>query len=77
MGVVGEIDRQPFTKVISIYPRNVLLVDQLREGISESLKIYKTLTDKNKRPITFGALIGDTPETKNAFDYENSFIRKS
>ena len=40
LGVVGEIDRQPFTKVISIYPRNVLLADQLREGISESLKMY-------------------------------------
>ena len=45
LGIVNEIHLKPFVKVFSIYPRNVLLADQLREALSESFKISETLTD--------------------------------
>jgi hypothetical protein len=51
----------PFTKIIAIYPRNVLLADQLREAISEAEKLRPILTANGLRPIRFGALLGDTP----------------
>lgn len=61
LGMAPEMDQAPFTKIIAIYPRNVLLVDQLREAISEAEKIRPVLTDAGLRPIRFGALLGDTP----------------
>jgi hypothetical protein len=60
-----------FTKVISVYPRNVLLADQLREAISESLKIYDLLKSMRLRPISFGALMGDVPHNINTFETKN------
>jgi hypothetical protein len=51
----------PYTKIIAIYPRNVLLADQLREAISEAEKLGPVLVANNLRPIRFGALLGDTP----------------
>ena len=51
----------PFTKIIAIYPRNVLLADQLREAISEAEKLRPVLAANGLRPIRFGALLGDTP----------------
>lgn len=56
-----ELDQQPFTKIIAIYPRNVLLADQLREAISEAEKLRPVLAQVGLRPIRFGALLGDTP----------------
>lgn len=53
-------DARPSTKVIAIYPRNVLLADQLREALSEAAKLRDGLGTM-PRPITFGALLGDTP----------------
>ena len=50
-----------FTKIIAIYPRNVLLADQLREAISEADKLRPILEAAGMRPIRFGALLGDTP----------------
>jgi len=61
--IVDEISqqRQAFTKLIAIYPRNVLLADQLREALSEALKLRPVLEKAGLRQMTFGALLGDTP----------------
>jgi hypothetical protein len=61
--VIDEIaqNRPPFTKVIAIYPRTVLLADQFREALSEVAKLAPILEKAGLRPITFGALLGDTP----------------
>ena len=55
------IDPSLFTKVIAIYPRNVLLADQLREALSESEKLRAVLEGNGHRPITLGALLGSSP----------------
>ena len=54
-------DSSLFTKVIAIYPRNVLLADQLREALSEGQKLNSVLVCHGHRPITFGALLGSSP----------------
>ncbi len=67
--VVDELAQRstPFTKVIAIYPRTVLLSDQLREALAEAEKLAPTLQARGLRRITFGALLGDTP---NVTDFE-------
>jgi hypothetical protein len=57
-----------FTKIIAIYPRTVLLADQLREALSEADKLAPALNSNGLRRITFGALLGDTPHKS---DFEN------
>jgi len=61
--VAEEISRNSseFTKVIAIYPRNVLLADQLREALSENEKLRPILKTHGHRSITFGALLGSAP----------------
>ena len=59
--MVPELKNPPFTKIIAIYPRNVLLADQLREAIAEAEKLRPILIAAGLRPIRFGALLGDTP----------------
>lgn len=54
-------DDAPFVKVVAIYPRNVLLADQLREAISELAKVNRHLQANAVRPLTIGALLGSTP----------------
>lgn len=61
LGMAPELKDAPYTKIIAIYPRNVLLADQLREAISEAEKLRPVLKDAGLRPIRFGALLGDTP----------------
>jgi hypothetical protein len=65
--VAGELDRPPFTKVIAIYPRNVLLADQLREALAEAGKLAPVLARQGLRPIRFGALLGQAP-WRDSFD---------
>lgn len=60
LGVAPETRQDPFTKVIAIYPRNVLLADQLREAIAEALKIQDLLKKTTGRGLVFGALLGTT-----------------
>ena len=57
LGVINDLaaDARPFTKVIAVYPRNVLLADQLREAISEAAKLSPILAAAGYRNITFGA----------------------
>jgi hypothetical protein len=61
--VVEEVSKDPFpyTKIIAIYPRNVLLADQLREALSEVLKLKPVLDRIGQRSITLGALLGASP----------------
>ncbi len=59
--MVPELNQTPFTKIIAIYPRNVLLADQLREAVSEAEKLRPVLMAAGLRPIRFGALLGGTP----------------
>ncbi|WP_352600253.1 protein DpdJ [Mesorhizobium sp. M0047] len=61
--IAGDLGRSAnrFTKVIAVYPRNVLLADQLREAISEAGKLSTLLKANGIRPITVGALLGDLP----------------
>lgn len=54
-------DSTAYTKVIAIYPRNVLLADQLREALSEAKKLSPVLEQYGNRQMTFGALLGSTP----------------
>jgi len=61
--VASELDSEPFTKIIAIYPRNVLLADQLREAISEAEKLRPVLRARGLRSIKFGALLGNTPSS--------------
>jgi hypothetical protein len=70
LGAVGNIqdDSRPHTKIIAIYPRNVLLADQLREALAEAAKIQSVLQAAGLRPLTFGALLGDTPQSLSSFD---------
>jgi hypothetical protein len=67
-------DASAFTKVIAIYPRTVLLADQLREALSEADKMSPALHAKGLRNITFGALLGDTP---NKSDFDNVMVGSS
>lgn len=60
-----------FTKVIAIYPRNVLLADQLREAVAEAAKLTPLLKANGKRPITVGALLGSLPPA-GQFEVPNS-----
>jgi len=48
----------------------VLLADQLREALSEATKIRPVLEKAGLRPMTFGALLGDTP-------YDEDFVRRT
>lgn len=63
--VASELHRPAFTKIIAIYPRNVLLADQLREALSEAAKLAPVLAGHRLRPIRFGALLGQTPWNDN------------
>lgn len=65
-----------FTKVVAVYPRNVLLADQLREAISEAAKLKPVLDAHGKRAITFGALLGDLPPA-DQFDVRDSKFLKN
>ncbi len=60
IGMSGELDEPSFTKIIAVYPRNVLLADHLREAISEALKLRNTLSRNGNRSLVFGALLGST-----------------
>ena len=61
LSIAANLRGESFTKIIAIYPRNVLLADQLREAISEAEKLRPVLLANGLRPIRFGALLGGTP----------------
>lgn len=63
MGIAADVkvDSRPATKVLSIYPRNVLLTDQFSEAASQANQVNQVLARQLGRPITVGALVGDVP----------------
>jgi superfamily II DNA or RNA helicase len=61
LGAATELNEEPFTKIIAIYPRNVLLADQFREALSEVMKLNSVLGECGARPFRLGALLGETP----------------
>lgn len=67
LGAITELKSNlpPFVKIIAIYPRNVLLADQLREALSEAAKLSEVLKKHKLRPLRFGALLGQTPTKDN------------
>lgn len=69
LGAITELKSNlpPFAKIVAIYPRNVLLADQLREALSEAAKLSGVIEKHKLRPLRFGALLGYTP-TKRDFE---------
>ena len=61
MGIAADVahDPAPATRVLALYPRNVLLSDQFAEAAAQASIVngHGLL----KRPISVGALIGDVP----------------
>jgi len=74
MGIVADLllSSLPSTKVLSIYPRNVLLADQFGEATDLALSVYSLLNKSLPRPIRVGCLTGDVPFSSNfETDYRN------
>ena len=67
MGISSDIclDSRPSTKVLSVYPRNVLLADQFGEAIDLVMKVSANLGESLPRSIRVGCLIGDVPFSSN------------
>lgn len=67
MGIAADVadDGSPVTRVLSIYPRNVLLADQFAEATQLTMVVNSALRSRLSRPIRVGALIGDVPLNAN------------
>jgi hypothetical protein len=60
LGCLTELGQSAFTKVIAIYPRTILLADQLREALSEAIKLRPVVQQFGLRSLRMGALLADT-----------------
>ena len=77
MGIAADIMKHPapVTRVLALYPRNVLLADQFAEAAAQA-SIVNRLGLLN-RPVSVGALIGDVPFNSNfETDPRNSWALK-
>ncbi|WP_434718134.1 protein DpdJ [Paraburkholderia sp. A1BS-2L] len=65
MGLTADVrqDPTPATRVLALYPRNVLLADQFSEACAQVAIINKLRI--LERPLRVGALIGEVPLNKN------------
>jgi len=65
MGIAADIhDYPPFaTRVLALYPRNVLLADQFAEAAAQAAKV--NLAGLVPRPISVGVLTGEVPYNAN------------
>lgn len=63
MGVAADVAEDPAyaTRVLSVYPRNVLLADQFAQAIRLAVATTNGLDRQCRRPLRVGALIGDVP----------------
>lgn len=70
MGIAADVAAggAPSTKVLAIYPRNVLLADQFAEATQLAQTVSSALGAMLPRAIRVGALIGDVPFSA---DFEN------
>ncbi|MDM0117523.1 protein DpdJ [Variovorax sp. J22R133] len=67
MGIAAEIAERvdPSTKVLAIYPRNVLLEDQFSEATHQAMVVNRLFEAALGRPIRIGAMVGDVPLNAN------------
>lgn len=63
MGIAADVAEDPActTRVLSVYPRNVLLADQFAEAIRLAVATTNALGRRLGRPLRVGALIGEVP----------------
>lgn len=54
-------DSLHWTRILALYPRTELLKDQLKEALSEAIKLNEHLQAMGSRTIRVGAYYGDTP----------------
>lgn len=61
MGIAADVqnDPRPATRVLALYPRNVLLADQFAEAAAQAVIVNQQ--GLLARPLRVGALIGDVP----------------
>lgn len=80
MGIAADVARDGLhtTKVLAIYPRNVLLADQFGEATAQAMLVNSALARMLKRPIRVGALVGEVPlnadfehDQRNKFSLSN------
>jgi hypothetical protein len=74
MGIAADLkaNSTPSTKVLSIYPRNVLLADQFAEAAASALAVNRGVGGSLPRAITVGALLGGVPLNRDFDgDYRN------
>ena len=80
MGIVADLTRDSshMCRVLSVYPRNVLLADQFSEATQLAMLVNAAMEGRLERPIRVGALIGDVPMTANfESDRRNDFQTRS
>ena len=80
MGIVADLARDPtaLCRVLSVYPRNVLLADQFSEATQLAMVVNAAMKGRLERPIRVGALIGDVPFTADfEGDRRNDFQTRS
>lgn len=67
MGVAADLmdNSAPSTKVLAIYPRNVLLADQFSEAVNQVTIVGQSPSCGLPRPISVGCLTGDVPFSNN------------
>lgn len=65
MGIAADLvsNHIASTKVLSIYPRNVLLADQFSEAVDQVTSVARSLGLDLPRPFSVGCLTGDVPFT--------------
>lgn len=70
MGIAADIQEyaQPATRVLALYPRNVLLADQFAEAASQAAKVNQARLVS--RPISVGVLTGEVPYNSNFESYQ-------
>jgi len=69
MGIAADVaqDARPATRVLALYPRNVLLADQFAEAASQASIVNRL--GLLPRPIRVGVLIGDVPYSADFESY--------
>jgi hypothetical protein len=80
MGIAADVAANPAaaTRILSVYPRNVLLADQFAEATQLAMTVNLALNGQLERPICVGALIGDVPLTSDfEGDWRNRFQMRS
>jgi hypothetical protein len=67
MGIAADLisNPAPSTKVLAIYPRNVLLADQFSEAVNQVAIVAQALGSSLPRSISVGCLTGDVPFSDN------------